>query len=458
TDFSLADLDQETAGFIVGKDAYRDPVLRRQNLNPEAFRKGRAMRLVSRWSRQAANGGILEWAPYLRSSNMEFLQHFLPGTPLERNGQDSAGIQLSWSDESGLSAGADLEWAEIYLEEFQAGPVESGSAFLVETRPQGWHYDYGVDALSVAAWLQKSININNNQSVIFGLRAEYDHFEYRNHLRDGNTRDDGTECGFGGCLYTRPANRSDGYRNFAPELAWRWDADDGRRASVRVTRGFRPPQTTELYRLQSGQSIAELDSVSLDALEASYGADGPGWSFGISLYGMRKKHFIFRDADGFNVSDGRSRHVGLEFELDRDLSDTLHLGFNLSRAIHEYDFDRIAARGETILKGNRMDTAPGSLGALRLRWDPDSRRTVEVEWVYTGRYFLDAANLHEYGGHGLFNLRATHRLPGGRHELSMKLTNLLDESYAERADYAFGNYRYFPGAGRSVFLGWAWRR
>ena len=29
---------------------------------------------------------------------------------------------------------------------------------------------------------------------------------------------------------------------------------------------------------------------------------------------------------------------------------------------------------------------------------------------------------------------------------------LLDTDYAERADYAFGEYRYFPGAGRQVFV------
>jgi outer membrane receptor protein involved in Fe transport len=33
----------------------------------------------------------------------------------------------------------------------------------------------------------------------------------------------------------------------------------------------------------------------------------------------------------------------------------------------------------------------------------------------------------------------------------VRVRNLLDERYAERADFAFGNYRYFPGAGRSVY-------
>ena len=56
------------------------------------------------------------------------------------------------------------------------------------------------------------------------------------------------------------------------------------------------------------------------------------------------------------------------------------------------------------------------------------------------------------------NLRAYFDLPGGRHRLGARLTNLLDEKYAERADFAFGNYRYFPGAGRRLFVSWEYRR
>ena len=70
---------------------------------------------------------------------MDFLQHFLPGTPVEKNGQDSAGFLFSWSNAGSLSAGIDLEWAEGRLTEYQQKPLTTGSAFLQETRPQGFH-------------------------------------------------------------------------------------------------------------------------------------------------------------------------------------------------------------------------------------------------------------------------------------------------------------------------------
>ena len=33
-----------------------------------------------------------------------------------------------------------------------------------------------------------------------------------------------------------------------------------------------------------------------------------------------------------------------------------------------------------------------------------------------------------------------------------RLNNVSDERYADRADYAFGDYRYFPGRGRELFV------
>jgi iron complex outermembrane receptor protein len=38
-------------------------------------------------------------------------------------------------------------------------------------------------------------------------------------------------------------------------------------------------------------------------------------------------------------------------------------------------------------------------------------------------------------------------------EISLRVMNLLDERYADRADFAFGNYRYFPALPRQFYLG-----
>ena len=76
---------------------------------------------------------------------------------------------------------------------------------------------------------------------------------------------------------------------------------------------------------------------------------------------------------------------------------------------------------------------------------------MELEWVGVGRYFVDAANEHEYEGHDLLNLRVGWDV-ARRWRGTVRINNLTDRAYADRADYAFGNYRYFPGRRRSVFL------
>lgn len=457
TSFAYAHLDQQTAGYIIGEDSYKNSILRTENLNPEAFRKAWASRLSSRWDWLNDDGSELEFIPYVRSSHMDFLQHFLPGTPLETNGQDSAGLLFNWSKSENLSSGVDLEWANGELVEFQQSALETGSGFLRETRPQGYHYDYSVKASSLAGWMQWQDEIFPLTRLTAGLRAEYLKYDYNNRMLAGNTRDDGTECGFGGCLYTRPADRSDSFTNLSPELGLGFELQHGQLVYLRAARGFRAPQATELYRLQNGQTVADLDSVTLDSLELGIKGGEDHLSYEFTAYVMRKKNFIFRDAEGFNISDGRTKHAGLESAIRIHLFDSISINANISWAKHQYDFDRDLGRGEVIIKGNEVDTAPRWLGGLRAHWQSSANRAVEAEWVYQGGYFLDAANAHRYPGHSLVNLRGWMVLGNSQHRLSLRLTNLLDVRYAERADYAFGNYRYFPGAGRRLGLEWSYR-
>jgi outer membrane receptor protein involved in Fe transport len=40
----------------------------------------------------------------------------------------------------------------------------------------------------------------------------------------------------------------------------------------------------------------------------------------------------------------------------------------------------------------------------------------------------------------------------GSFDFALRVDNLFDKRYADRADFAFGNYRYFPARGRALFL------
>lgn len=448
---SLTDLDQETAGFIFGRDAYLDDDLRTSNPNPEAFREAASRRLYALWERET-DAGTLDLRPYARDTDMRFLQHFLPGQPLEENGHTSAGVLSSLTFDSSRATtvvGVDLEWSHVYLRETQDGPTE-GSEFLQETRPAGKHYDYVVDSIAVAPYVHSDIELGSRWTLSAGLRGEYIRYDYDNRMLDGNTRDDGTPCGFGGCLFTRPADRSDDFANLAPKLALSYALSDSARLYASLARGFRAPQMTELYRLQNGQQVADLDSETVDSVELGVRVVERRWTFDGAVYAMRKQDSVFRDAEGFNVSGAKTRHSGAEVALNWNPLSTLTLNIDASYAKHVYDFDRVAARGETFVSGRDVDTAPRWLASAEAIFQASPRLELALQWTTIGPYYLDAENTAEYPGHDLLNGRLTANITG-QFTVSLRLNNIADEKIADRADFAFGNFRYFPGRGRELF-------
>jgi outer membrane receptor protein involved in Fe transport len=64
---------------------------------------------------------------------------------------------------------------------------------------------------------------------------------------------------------------------------------------------------------------------------------------------------------------------------------------------------------------------------------------------------VEPENEHQYDGHSVFNLRLS-GMVNQNWRGTLRVTNLLDEDYAERADYGFGEYRYFVGEPRGAYL------
>ena len=56
------------------------------------------MRASSEWTKD-------QWTlkPYLRRSQMTFLQHFLPGQPMEKNDQTSGGLIVDYAIDAGAT-------------------------------------------------------------------------------------------------------------------------------------------------------------------------------------------------------------------------------------------------------------------------------------------------------------------------------------------------------------------
>lgn len=449
---TYTNLDQETAGYITGQDSYKSDARAQQNENPEAFRRARAMRLWSQIRYTANADSTLTITPYIRNQDMDFLMHFLPGTPLETNEQSGAGVQslfqTSLSDSLVLFSGLDAEYTEGSLIQFQDGPT-AGSAFLTETIPAGYHYDYEVEATLLApfaslVWQQ------GNWRVSMGARFEDMRYDYTNRMLSGRTRDDGTVCGMGGCRYSRPASRVDNFANLSPKLGVTYEWTPEVQAYANLSAGYRAPQAAELYRLQRDQQVAQLDEETVMSFEAGLRGTVPDGSYILSLYHMDKDNFIYRDSDFFNVSDGESRHQGVELSWQQQLSRVFDLAIAATYARHTYQHS--AQPGDVNINGNDIDSAPRTLANMRMGWDISERSRLELEWQHVGSYYTDPDNLNEYEGHDVLHLRGKTRLSPSL-ELSARILNLTDENYAERADFtSFGGARYFPGMPRHVMV------
>ena len=454
--FAATNLNQDTAGYIYGQDAYQDEALRDSNPTPGAFRDSQSWLLAQKWQLFLADDRELDIDPYMRRNAMSFTEHYIPAEPIQDDAQNSLGALLKLrtrpDDRLSVIYGLDFEYAHGWLTEFQPSPLTTSSPQQDAIRPQGLHYGYSADSRTLAGYVDLTRQWTPTWQFSGGLRVERVEYSYVNFLPVGDTRADGTPCDFGGCLFSRPADRSDGFVNFLPKLGVSWLAMPDETLYANVSRGARAPQTQELYELQSQQDIADLHSETLDNFELGWRGSRGALSWDADAYTMLKEHFIFRDSDGFNVSDGRTRHRGVEFSTTYRFNSEWSAVFTGSYAVHSYAFSVQVSQGGVIAYGNDVKYAPRTLGSARLRWQPDEATRVELESLHVGGYWLDESNQHRYGGHDLLNLYAERGLGAG-YSLSLRLLNLVGTAYAERADYSLGRYRYFPGDGREVFVG-----
>ena len=447
---AVTSLRQETGGYVLGYKSYNNEILRRTNPNPEAYRDAVAIRINSQLNR----GDNVYIYPYLRFSQMNFLQHFLPGQPREDNEQTSAGaIFLSTTNISDVSVdfGAQLDWMQATLVQKQRTPT-MGSEFLRATRPAGTHYNFAVTGTTLAIFESARLTWRERHEFEQNLRLEHTRYQYDNQHLDGNTRDDGTQCAFGGCLYTRPSDRDDQFINLAARFGYKFQSTKNSYFWLLTGTGYRPPQITELYRLQSGQTVAELKSEQLQSVEIGWRATWQSIDLSIASYFDTNSNLVFRDSDGMNVSNGATVAQGVEIEIHWQINDLHELVIAGAVANHEYDFTRDVARGESIVAGNQVDTAPHVLAHARWTVAIGEFGKGELEINRIGPHYLDAANTARYQGHNVVNYRMELQLPK-RWNVFGRINNVLDNSYANRADFAFGNYRYFPADLRQFFVG-----
>ena len=448
TVLDAANLNQNTAGFVEGYQAYKDNDLKKRNPNPNAYRDAWSVRLYSAASIALNDTNTLTVTPYLRDNDMEFLQHYLPWQPVEENAHDSLGLRATVQTNTDT-----LRWINgIDMEHTNASLKETQDEDFSPNQPAGVHYDYQVSATGGAIYSQLRTQSDSPWEIDGGVRLEYTHYDYNNKTADG------APCGptATACRFYRPSDREDSFTDWSLNAGVSYSLTENHIAYLRLARGFRAPQATELYRLQGGQETANLNSEKIDNIELGLRGDWLGTTrYDVAVYYMHKDDVIFQDANRYNVSGAKTRHYGAELSVDYPINDSWSVGIDANVANHTYDSNIELLGSSGNIQGNDIDTAPKAFGSARLDWDFSTlagrSSRAELEWVYMDSYYLEPQNNHQYDGHSLVNLRITSDLTP-RWSAGLRLTNLLDEDYAERADFGFGEYRYFVGQPRGAYV------
>ena len=452
---TLTNLNQETAGYINGLNTYKDKDFSKRNFNTDAYRDANSQRLTLRLAKEE-DKVINSITPYIRHNDMKFFQHFLPGTPLEENNHSSVGAIFQRIADYGsfnLVTGFQIDLAKVELTETQENELTTSSAFNNATRPKGKHYDYEVDSLVYAFFAGvENFSIGDNLNFFADTRAELIEYDYSNNMVSGNTREDGSKCGFGGCYYNRPSDRTDDFNEISARAGITTTFEEIN-YFAQISLGFRPPQINEAYRLQKKQNVTDLDSETLTMIEfgTKYALDSINGS--VSFYQSKKRNSIFRDSENFIVDNGKTDHEGVELSLVIFLNPSNTVSTNITYGDHRYDFETDTSMREKIRVNNQIDTSPKIMANLLWNIDLNEDSSLVFEIEHMDSYFTDAANLHEYEGHTLYHSRLTRNFSESLKGY-LRIDNLFDKEYAERADYnAFGGDRYFPGLPREVYIG-----
>jgi len=444
TVLDMANLNQETAGFIRGFKSYEDKNFRRINPNPEAYRDAKSLRAYSEFSRDV-HDARLSVTPYLRWNQMRFLQHFLPWQAVEENAHSSVGVQTRYNFEGAGAnwlTGVDFDLTQANLRETQA---EDFSPNI----PAGDHYNYDVDATLMAAYAQGAWRFDN-WSIIAGLRAERLKYDYDNLLSDGSA----CAASVAVCRFSRPPDQSLSFSSLSETLTLEYNALDNWLLYAKYANGYRAPEATELFRLQDNQITADLDEVEMQAFELGARYSLRAHTLHLAAYDMQKDNVIVRDTNRQNIAGGATQHQGFEIEYRWQISDVWRFSGNATWQKHTYESDLAIAN--VSIRGNRIDTSPNQLYGAQLLWNASTDLSAELSWQYLSDYFLDPENTVIYDGHSLLDFTLRYAISDNV-STKVNIFNITDEDYAERADYAFNDYRYFIGQPRRIFASLNWK-
>lgn len=466
---STSDIDQQSAGSTRLREAdyINNPKL---NYIPISYREVKAVRLSSAYE-QVFGHGLVSLTPYLRYNEMGQLPNYVGTSATQTNinvsRNYSYGMQAKYRYDfepmrTRLIVGVDIDRSPgSYWERnvtFTGAKVLASGATQYNAYTMGAvDYDYDVTYTGISPYVHGEFSPLEPLRITAGLRYDHITYDYANQLsvvQTGSKR--------------RPADTTTHFSNVTPKIGATWQLNKTDSVFASYSEGFRAPSEGQLFR--QGASANTLDLAPIQARNVELGLRGRAdfLDYSFSVFHLKKTNDVLSYKDpvlnaSTSTNNGETSHKGVELGLSAALTDRLRLNGAFSYIKHRYDKWLAVSGGSNInFSGNEIESAPRFLGDVTLDYKPAllNGGNVALEWFAMGSYRMDQANTagKKYGGHDLFNLRASY-FATKDWEVYGRVMNLTDRRYAEAAAYIAANgatperNEYAPGMPRTAFVG-----
>ncbi len=443
--FSLVDMKPAGSSGISGVDFETDPS---QNYAAISYRNVKALRVSAAFQR-FSDASLLSITPYFRFNSMNLLPNWsLTFDPSIWEVENySLGVQIRERIDlekysTRIVAGMDLERSPGQRFEQRIEPEREGTVFT-SFEPAEPVYDYNVMFQQASPYLHAELSPVEAMRLSGGLRLDLLRYDYENKLsvvQEGRWR--------------RPADTSTAFSHLSPKLGITYQFNRGVNGFASYRHAFRVPSESQLFRQGAATSTIDLKPVKADQFEIGFRSSLPSIaSLEISVYTMQKRDdiiaFIQEDGARTTINSGRTSHRGIEVGFSVMAIPQFTLEGNATWARHRYEEWQSLTMED--FSGNEMEVAPRFISNLTATYTVRALHgaSLSLEWARIGEYWMDAANSEKYSGHDLIHLRADAPL-GDRATVSLRIHNLTDKVYAERATYhPFRKDEFAPGLPRS---------
>ena len=411
----------------------------------DPYRETDSFRLSTEWTSYPSDQKELTVIPYFTRYTNDYVATWVETLPENETTSDAVGLlaKLALDHQGGSESilGIDVVTNRESRSYVQSMPdtVIWGTTYL-----QGQIYDYEVDYLGIAPYVQHNRQLGEKTQLSAGLRYDQAKFDYENNLSDGM---------FG--AYQRPADRTDSFENLSPKLGLTYKFTKDSAVYARYARAFRIPQAGTLYALKAKNAESALDPETADSFETGYKKESRVLSVELAAYVMKIKDAIVTDSTDpgatFKTNAGRITHKGIEASVGWRMTDSAAI--NIAYAVPRSEYDEFVSSGKDY-SGNKMKMGPEHIGNVSFRFTPTSIQglSAELEWQDIGSWWMDDANTKEDGGYDIVNLRAIYAVTE-KLAINAKVLNIADREYVSQSEIAWGREQFTPGSPRIAYAG-----